>query len=143
MFVRTATLPVLTANSESEPNMNAPNLDALQSEGLLDLLILGMYADGHLAISEDERMHEFLKQQGATNVEDRLRLIGEGVTRVGRHAGNDVTRPQYVAHLAGRFTRSAEKNLALAVLERLLCVDETFATREERFWNEVKAVFER
>ncbi len=108
---------------------------------MLDLLVLGMYADGHLAMVEDERLHEFLKRQGIETEDERRQNIGEAVTRMEHHVGNEVARRQQLAELAARLDAPAARSLALSTLERLLCVDEKYPPGEEHFWNEVRTAF--
>lgn len=115
--------------------------DPSQTNAILDLLVLGVYADGHLAMVEDERLHEFLKRQGIETEDERRQSIGEAVTRMERHVGNEAARRQQLAELAARLDAPAARSLALSTLERLLCVDEKYPPGEEHFWSEVRKAF--
>jgi hypothetical protein len=115
--------------------------DSGQTNAILDLLVLGMYADGHLAMAEDERLHDFLNRQGIETEDERRRNIGEAVTRMEHHVGNVATRRQQLAELATRLDAPAARSLALSTLERLLCVDEQYPPGEEHFWDEVRKAF--
>jgi hypothetical protein len=127
---------------KAAPTLMKPSQpDSSQTNAILDLLVLGMYADGHLAMVEDERLHEFLKRQGIETEDERRRNIGEAITRMEHHAGNAATRHQQLAELAARLDAPAARSLALSTLERLLCVDEKYPRGEEHFWTEVRKVF--
>lgn len=115
--------------------------DPSQSNAILDLLVLGMYADGHLAMVEDERLHDFLKRQGIATEDERRQNIGEAVTRVEHTTGDDTARRRQLAELAARLDAPAARSLALSTLERLLCVDEKYPPGEEHFWSEVRRAF--
>ena len=115
--------------------------DSGQTNAILDLLVLGMYADGHLALGEDERLHDFLHRQGIASEDERRQNIGEAVTRVERPGGDETARRRRLAELAARLDTPAARSLALSTLERLLCVDEKYPPGEEHFWNEVRRAF--
>ncbi len=115
--------------------------DSGQTNAILDLLVLGMYADGHLAMVEDERLHAFLTRQGIETGDERRQHIGEAVTRVEHHDDNEAARRQQLAEIAARLDAPAARSLALATLERLLCVDEKYPAGEEHFWNEIRKAF--
>lgn len=115
--------------------------DSGQTNAILDLLVLGMYADGHLALVEDERLHDFLRRRGIESEDERRQKIGEAVTRMARHAGSEATRRRHLAELAARLDTPAARSLALSTLERLLCVDEKYPPGEDHFWNEVRKAF--
>ncbi len=63
-----------------------------QQLALFDLLILAMYADGHLTTFEDERLRELLAAMGFTERIDRQREFDAAVTRM-RPLSNPSKKP--------------------------------------------------
>ena len=53
-----------------------------QQRALLDLLVLAMYADGHLTTIEDEQLQKLLTAFGHTEEFDRQREFDAAVTRM-------------------------------------------------------------
>ena len=67
--------------------MNLKDLNDQQRKALLDLAMLAMYSDGHLASAEDERVHRLLGAMGYDEESARNREYDAAVARVSRHAG--------------------------------------------------------
>src|SRR5262245_39580826 len=65
--------------------MNLSDFTVPQRQALLDLAMLAMYADGHLAAAEDERVQRLLAAMGHASGTDRERQFDASVARVRRH----------------------------------------------------------
>src|SRR3954454_9980154 len=62
------------------------DFSAPQKQALLDLAMLAMYADGHLAISEDERVNRLLGSMGFTSDVERTAAYDASISRIARHS---------------------------------------------------------
>jgi hypothetical protein len=58
------------------------DFSADQYQALFDLLVLAMYADGHLTTVEDEQLQKLLTAMGHTEESDRQREFDAAVTRM-------------------------------------------------------------
>lgn len=121
--------------------MKKPMTNSQYTVAILDLLVLGMYADGHVAVVEAEQLHDFLEKRGIPEQADRRQIIGEAVTRFGREAGNLQAARKRLLELAAQLETPAAQAMALCSLERLICVDGEYPPGEESFWNEVRKAF--
>jgi hypothetical protein len=58
------------------------DFSTIQQLALFDLLILAVYADGHLPMVEDELLQQLLAAMGHTDALDRQREFDAAVTRI-------------------------------------------------------------
>lgn len=63
-------------------DIDPTDFSAAQQRALFDLLILAMYADGHLTTFEDEQLQKLLAAMGFTEEIDRQREFDAAVTRI-------------------------------------------------------------
>lgn len=63
-------------------DIDLTDFSAAQHRALFDLLILAMYADGHLTTFADGQLQELLAAMGATEEPDRQREFDAAVTRM-------------------------------------------------------------
>jgi hypothetical protein len=122
-------------------NANATGFTEAQRQALLDLLLLGMYADGHLASAEDATLHQLLGRMGVESRYDQDRELDAAVTRVRQHLGSPAAAEDYVKGLAQRFAATEQRRQAAAVLEQFLDSDERLTTVEHQFLATVRAAF--
>ena len=66
--------------------MNIKDFTEPQMQALLDLAMLAMYADGHLASAEDERVHRLLRAMGFATDYDCDKHYDASIARVSRHS---------------------------------------------------------
>lgn len=112
-----------------------------QREALVDLLVLGMYADTHLASAEDYRMRRVLDSLGMQNEESRTRLLDGSISRVRqlrRGSGGDRS---YVETLAEAFPEAAERQQVWVALGSLLSSDGKVTAEETEFLAMVRDIF--
>jgi hypothetical protein len=100
-----------------------------------------MYADGHLAESEEERLHAFLQRQGLIEEYDRRTRIGDAIGRVSRHSGSAKDRESHLVSLAAVFGDDASRGLALSLIEDLFVADNTLGEREEKLLDRLRQAF--
>jgi uncharacterized tellurite resistance protein B-like protein len=110
--------------------MNPKGLTQPQQQALLDLAMLTMYADGHLAAAEDERIHRLLASMGCTTDYDRGRLYDASVSRVSRQARTPEAAQQFAATLVREFTTREERRCVLEVLDDLVTSDSHVSPQE-------------
>jgi uncharacterized tellurite resistance protein B-like protein len=121
--------------------MNLEKFDQRQQQALLDLLVLAMYADGHLATAEDERIEQVLTAMGFETEYDHQREFDAAVTRVRQHAINPETVRGEISRLAERFPEAAERNEVFESLNELVGTDNEVARSEINFLSLVAEVF--
>lgn len=109
-----------------------------QRRALLDLVLLAMYADGHLAAAEDQRMQLLLAALGHDSESSAQREYDEAVGRVSRHAGSATARA-HAMHLAGLFPEPAARTEVMAVLDRLIESDRHISATETDLLAAIRA----
>ena len=121
--------------------MNLKTLNADQRNALLDLLILGMYADGHLASVENEHIDKTLRGMGFEDKSDRDREFDASVTRVRKHSDNPQAVAAHAKTLAGKFQSRGDRQVALNFLENVLKSDNKVASGETKFLETARQAF--
>lgn len=121
--------------------MNIKHFTGPQQEALLDLALLAMYADGHLASAEDERVHRLLSAMGLEDEDGQARLYDSAVARVRGVAGSATAARGHAVHLSTHFTEPAQRRDVLSVLEDLLASDNQVAPQERGYLAAVREAF--
>ena len=120
--------------------MNVQVFNEAQQQALLDLLILAMYADGHLGSAEDDRVRRLLAAQGQTAEYDQNKHYDAAVTRVSRHSQTQAAARKYASSLAQNFSKPDHKRSALEVIEDLLGSDAGVSAPENKFLSVLRGV---
>lgn len=110
------------------------HFSSAQKAALLDLCVLGMYLDGHLASAESRKLSELSKALGAGTEYDEGKAIDTAVTRVRQAASGPAGAAQLLAKLAPRFPDKASAALALETLKDLLAADNAIHVAEGTFF---------
>ena len=114
---------------------------AAQQSALFDLLILAMYADGHLTTFEDAQLQTLLAGMGYTEETDRQREFDAAVTRV-RPAVDSIHKAKELALLlAGAFATRAQQKQAYAAVEQIMTCDNHVSTWENTLLMELRMRF--
>jgi len=121
--------------------MNLEDFDKPQQQALLDLVILAMYADGHLALNEDARIDRLLTGMGFDTKHDRQREFDSSVTRVRKHSQNADTARAHATELARHFTSPEQKRLVYVMLDDMTNSDNQVSPVECRLLGSIKEVF--
>jgi hypothetical protein len=116
--------------------MSTSNFTQTQREALINLLALGMYADGHLSLKEDEALLASLESLAWDSGTSRGTFLDDAISRAS-HADTDEKFDAYLGKCAGAFTTSESKQLALDSLNKLLNADGS-ASGEAPFVARVK-----
>ena len=114
---------------------------AAQQSALFDLLILAMYADGHLTTFEDAQLQTLLAGMGYTEETDRQREFDAAVTRV-RPAVDSIHKAKELALLlAGAFATRVQQKQAYAAVEQIMTSDNHVSTWENTLLMELRMRF--
>ena len=114
---------------------------AAQKQALFDLLILAMYADGHLSSFEDEQLQKLLAGMGFVEEIDRQREFDAAVTRI-RPALQSIYKAKELAlGLADEFTERPQQKLVFAAVEQIMTIDNNISTWENTLLSELRMKF--
>jgi uncharacterized tellurite resistance protein B-like protein len=122
--------------------MDIDDFNKQEQEALLDLVVLGMYADSHLTSSEEATVQEILAAMGVKPGYDREREFDASVTRVRKHTSTAEAARAHGVNLARSFTSSPHRRQVADVLDRVLASDGEASPRETQFLNAVKTALE-
>jgi hypothetical protein len=121
--------------------MNITGFTQEQKQALLDLLIIGMYADHNLASAEDARIDELLDTfQFASDYERQL-FSDAAFTRVSRESASPDAIGGAVKRLAGHFPTRELRRKAYGVLNDLITSDGRVTSEESQLLSVAKELF--
>lgn len=123
--------------------MNLAALTPDQQRALLDLLMLGMYADRHLATVEDARMQRFLAALRLPSEAEARRQFDASVARVREAAGSPEAARRLIATAAAAFPAQPSRLEVLAELTCLLGSDGQVPEPERRYLELAEEVLMR
>jgi uncharacterized tellurite resistance protein B-like protein len=109
-----------------------------QGQALLDLATLAMYADGHLAAVEDERVQRLLVAMGFATGYDRSKQYDASVSRVSRHSATAAAARTYATTLARSFASREQRRRVHDLLDDLMSSDSSIAPQESTLLAVVK-----
>jgi uncharacterized tellurite resistance protein B-like protein len=121
--------------------MNLNGFTDQQKQTLLDLLVIGMYADGHLADAEDAKINGVLATITFASDSVRDRFIDATFTRARQHLGSPQATRDFVADIARHFPSPDLRQKAFNDLEELLASDDQVVEKESQLLAIVKAEF--
>ena len=122
--------------------MNIQDLTEQQIQALLDLAMLAMYADGHLASAEDERINRLLTAMGFATDYDRGKQYDASIGRINRHSQTAGAARTHTATLAQLFTTREQRQRVLDVLDDLVSSDSRVVPQESGYLAVVRDVFQ-
>jgi len=112
-----------------------------QREATLDLLLLGIYADGAIRLNENERVYGLLSSYGWESFQDPREYSQTAVSRVRGALETTDTLGIFLAGISSRLANDDVKNLALALLARLIEADNVATESEADFYQTAKTAF--
>ncbi len=112
-----------------------------QQQALFDLLILAMYADGHLAATEDEQLQKLLAAMGYTEETDRQREFDAAVTKMRPFLRSIQTAKDRALALADTFSERTQQRQVVAMVESLMTSDGHVTTWESTLLSELRMKF--
>jgi Tellurite resistance protein TerB len=110
--------------------MNLTGFTDPQKQALLDLLVLGMYADGKLDSPEDKRIEAVLDTMEFSSDSARQQFVDASFARARKHEGSPEATRAFVAEIAKKFSTPEIGRRVYAALEDLLSSDNQIADRE-------------
>jgi hypothetical protein len=117
------------------------DFSASQQHALFDLLILAMYADGHLTTFEDEQLQTLLASMGYVEEMDRQREFDQAVTRMRPSVQSIHEAKCQAIFLADAFTDRTQQKRVLAAVEQMMTADNHVSTWENRLLMELRMKF--
>jgi hypothetical protein len=122
--------------------MNITGLTQEQKQALLDLLIIGMYADHNLASAEDERVGRLLDTFRFPSEYERDKFSDAAFTRASRQSGSPEAIRAYVGQIAGHFPTREIRQRAYDILDDLLTSDGKVTSEESKLLTATKETFQ-
>ena len=123
-------------------SMNITGFTQEQKQALLDLLIIGMYADHNLASAEDARIDELLATFQFPSDYERQRFSDAAFTRVSRESASPGAIRASVKELAGHFPTREVRRRAYDVLDGLITSDDRVTSEESQLLSVTRELFE-
>ena len=112
-----------------------------QQRAFLDLLILTMYADGHLTTYEDEQLQKLLAAMGFTDEIDRQREFDAAVTRIRPRLKDIDTAKSHALLLADAFTTRSQQAQVLDTVLKIISFDFQMSIWESTLLMELRMKF--
>src|SRR6266446_3973702 len=122
--------------------MNLARFTAEQKQALLDLLIVGMYADHNLASAEDERVEQLLDAFEFPSDYERDRFSDAAFARARRQGGSAEAIRAYVGQVADHFPTPEIRKRAYDILDDLLTSDGRVTSEESKLLAATREVFQ-
>lgn len=114
---------------------------AEQNFAFLDLLILGMRADGHLSSAEDEPLQKLLAAMGFTDEPARRREFDQSVARISPSILSIPKARNLALRLADIFTFRPQQKQVYAAVEEIMTFDNNISTWENTLLMELRMKF--
>jgi uncharacterized tellurite resistance protein B-like protein len=112
-----------------------------QREATLDLLLLGIYADSTIRLSENERIYDLLSPFGWESYQDAREYSQTATSRVRGALENEDALTVFLAGISTRLNDEGVKKLALALLARVIESDDSATESEADFFQRSKTAF--
>jgi hypothetical protein len=110
--------------------MNLTALTDQQKQSLVDLLVLGMYADGKLDLIEDEIARQVLDSIQFGSDSARQYFLDASFARARKHRSTPEATRKYVAAIAESYPTPAMRRQVYSTLEDSLTSDRQLADKE-------------
>ena len=123
--------------------MNIETFSKPQKQALLDLVILAMYADGHLARLEDGRVHLLLGAMGYNSAFERDTQYDAAVSRVSRHSGTAEAARAHAAALASSFSTRQQRQTVQEIVDEIVITDSHVSAQENNLLSVVSEALQK
>ena len=124
-------------------NLDLKDFSGEQRQALLDLLVMAMYADRHLALAEDARVHRLLGAMEIESPSERQRQFDAAISRAREHSESSEAGAAQAVLLAQKFTTRQLRGVALNLLEDLMGSDRQVTAEEKRFLSVIEGIFRK
>ncbi len=118
--------------------MNITEFTEPEKLALLDLLVLGMYADGHLALSEETRIQRLLETMSFSSDHARQECLDAVVHRVRELADSAGAVAVFVRTVSQAFATADSRRRACDALDDLFTADGRVTEHEREFLAAVR-----
>jgi len=122
-------------------DIDLTDFSAEQKRALFDLLILSMYADGHLTLVEEEHLHNLLAAMGHAEESDRQREFDAAVTRIRPFVQSLQKAKDQALTLAAAFTSRSQQRQAYRAVEQIMTTDRHVSSWETTLLSELRLKF--
>ena len=112
--------------------MNLTEFTDQQKQSLVDLLVLGMYADDNLDLIEDEKARQVLEAIQFSSDSARQYFIDASFARARKHGASAQTTRSYVSEIAKSFQTPAMRRQVYDALKDSLFSDQRMADKESQ-----------
>jgi uncharacterized tellurite resistance protein B-like protein len=110
--------------------MNLTEFTDQQKQSLVDLLVLGMYADGNLDLIEDEKARRVLDSIQFKSDSARQYFLDASFARARKFGASAKTTRSYLSEIAKSFPTPAMRRQVYTALEDSLTSDRQMAEKE-------------
>ena len=117
------------------------DFSATQQRALFDLLVLAMYADGHLTTVEDEQLQKLLTAFGHTEEFDRQREFDAAVTRMRPFVQSLQKAKKQALSLAEAFTTRSQQKQVYEAVQQIMTSDKHVSSWENTLLSELGLKF--
>ncbi|SPE60983.1 hypothetical protein SBV1_590001 [Verrucomicrobia bacterium] len=121
--------------------MNSQGFTEDQKQALMDLLVLGMYADHNLASAEDACLQQRLARFSFPSDYERQRLLDASFTRASRHTGSADAIRAYATQLAQHFSTGDLRRSVYDTLDEMLTSDGRVTSEESQLLGVLRDAF--
>ncbi len=122
--------------------MHLKHLGLERRRALLDIAVLGMYVDGHLAAVEDQRIQHLLDLLAMGSDTEQTREYDASVARVREYSDSMASAIEHGVELASLFRQRDERRWVADALKDVLASDASISEREQTFVQTVCASME-
>jgi uncharacterized tellurite resistance protein B-like protein len=121
--------------------MNLTGFNDEQKQTLLDLLVMGMYADGRLGNAEDAKIEAVLKVINFSSDSARDQFVDASFTRARQHLDSPDATREFVSGIARHFPTTDIRRKAYNDLEELVSTEHQAGEKENRLLAIVREEF--
>jgi nicotinamide mononucleotide adenylyltransferase len=122
-------------------DIDLTDFSATQQRALFDLLVLAMYADGHLTTVEDQQLEQLLTAMGHTEESDRQREFDAAVTRMRPFVQSIQKAKDQALLLAEVFTTRSQHKQVYAAVQQIMTADKHVSSWEGTLLSELRLRF--
>lgn len=123
--------------------MNMSQFSNPQKEALLDLIVMAMYTDGHLALKESALLSRFCSALGWNDQYDQDKQLDASITRVRPNLGSNDKIAAHTSKLAQQFPNTEDRGRVEEMLTELVTSDDKITSEEQNFLQMMHAIFSK
>jgi nicotinamide mononucleotide adenylyltransferase len=122
-------------------DIDLTDFSTAQQQAFFDLLVLAMYADGHLTTVEDEQLQKLLTAMGHTEESDRQREFDAAVTRMRPCVQSIQKAKDQALLLAEAFSTRSQHQQVYAAVQQIMISDKHVSSWETTLLSELRLRF--